>query len=125
MTVKIVRGEEQKGLVDVAFSSDVTGNLRANFRLEKDNIEGNIMTDSAEAREVMAEQAALLAEKMQSATGMGVSFNFALENRVEVNSVYGDTDVDFPVISSQEPVQTRTLYGIARSFVEGLMEMAL
>lgn len=126
MTVKIVRGTEQKGLVDIAFSSDKTGNLSAHFHADGDKITGNILTDSVEAKALFEERKDAIADVLRESTGQSdaqVSLTVSAARSVELNDIYGESETDFAKTTEREGVQTRTLYGIARAFMTAVEEM--
>ncbi len=124
MTVKIVRGTDQKGLVDIMFNSTRTGKMRAGFKYEKDEIEGNILTDTAEMREYMAEQAGLLADAMQERTGFSFSLSVRHDSSIEEADIFRDTRVPFETTKEKEEASTKALYGIAKAFLDFVKEMA-
>ena len=68
---------------------------------------------------------------MQQATGMGVSFQFGWTREVDINSIYQqENQMELPLKqeekeeeTDQAQVQTKVLYGVARSFIEMFQEV--
>jgi hypothetical protein len=132
MTLKIVRGEEQKGLVDIALDMNALGRIRAAFRCDGETVSGTISTDSNATRTALSEQAGAFASAMQQATGMGVSFQFGWTREVDINSIYQqENKMELPLKQEEgkeeetdgAQVQTKVLYGVARSFIEMFQEV--
>ncbi len=132
MTLKIVRGEEQKGLVDIALDMNALGRIRAAFRCDGETVSGTISTDSNATRTALSEQAGAFASAMQQETGMGVSFQFGWTREVDINSIYQqENKMELPLKQEEgkeeetdrAQVQTKVLYGVARSFIEMFQEV--
>ena len=132
MTLKIVRGEEQKGLVDIALDMNALGRIRAAFHCDGETVSGTISTDSNATRTALSEQAGAFASAMQQATGMGVSFQFGWTREVDINSIYQqENKMELPLKQEEgkeeetdrAQVQTKVLYGVARSFIEMFQEV--
>ena len=124
MSLKIVRGVEDKGLVDIAYSNSIVGKIQASFRYENGNVAGTVTTDSRATQEILSENAGILADRINEEAEVSVSFSFAFSGSVDLNEIYADAMADFATTTEQEPVKTRTLYSIARSFVQGLSELS-
>lgn len=126
MTLKIVRGEKKTGLVDIVLDMNSIGRLKASFETDGENVDGTISTDSNETRAAISEQAGALASAMQQATGLGVSLQFSWTREIDTNSIYSDISkrkYESETEDEDKKVQTRTLYGIAKSFIEMFEEV--
>ncbi|SDW54063.1 hypothetical protein SAMN05216391_11049 [Lachnospiraceae bacterium KHCPX20] len=127
LTLKIVRGkEEEKGLVDIAFDSAETGAVCAQFKTDGDGgIIGRIKLSQAAVRQAVSEQLPQMAARIQEVLGGGsVSLLAEYDGRTDPNAVFRETLADFEVTEDRSnPVQTKTLYGVARGFIESLSEM--
>ncbi len=127
LTLKIVRGkEEDKGLVDIAFDSEETGEIRAQFKTDREGgIVGRIKLSQAAIREAVSEQLPQMAEKIQRELGGGsVSLLAEYDGGMDINSIFREALADFEVTGDKSnPVQTKTLYGVAKGFIESLSEM--
>ncbi len=124
MTLKIVRGQEENGLVDIAYSNDRIGSLRAALQYVNGEMVGSLETDSSATREVLSENATILAGRIQEETGLSVSLSIGFREDVSLNDIYTKDDYGFETSEEGDQIQTRTLYSIARAFVQGLSELA-
>ena len=128
MNLKIVRGkDEKKGLIDIAMDSDTTGEVYARFRAAEDGgIDGKITTNRRESRETLSENLGTLAGKIQEKLGQGsVSLVTEYDGRTDASAVlYNTDDPGFETTDDRiNEIQTKTLYAIARSFVETVGEL--
>ncbi len=123
LSLKIVRGSEEKGLVDVALDMDESGVVSASFRYENGEISGNVAFERDDIAGLFSEHMPYLANAMREATGLPVSFAYATDAETNVDDFYEKEDVDFAVTKDQDAVSTKVLYGIARSFVGEVAEL--
>ena len=123
LSLKIVRGTEEKGLVDVALDTETTGVIRASFRYEAGEVKGELAFERQAVRDGFAEHAQMLAETMGEETGLPVSFLFGVDGSLDANDIYQDNNVDFSVAEEKSEVSTKVLYGIARSFIATATEI--
>ena len=56
VSVKIVRGVDKKGIVDIMMESELRGKIAATFQAKEDGIHGLVTTDSEETAELFKEQ---------------------------------------------------------------------
>ncbi|MDY6351416.1 MAG: DUF6240 domain-containing protein [Lachnospiraceae bacterium] len=128
MNVRIVRGsDEKKGLIDLAMDSDTTGEVYARFKTTEDGgIEGRIRTDRRESRETLSENLGSLAARIQEKL-KGTRVSLVAEYDRGVNAAAVLTNTDDPGFETSDErtsrVQTKTLYSVARSFVETVGEL--
>ena len=123
LSLKIVRGKEEKGLVDIAFDMESTGTVSASFRYEAGMVDGTINSDRQDTRELLAEHMGLLAQNMSEATGKGVSFSFGWKEDLNIDDFYQQKNVGFEITEEQDEIMTSTLYGVAKSFIDTLGEI--
>lgn len=130
LSLKIVRGTDQKGLVDVALDMDETGVIQCSFRYEADGITGKLSFDRYATKELAASHMQQLAEAMTEETGLPVKFSFAWDDTLSPVSFYREDGKEaavgkeaFTVTKEQEPVTTRVLYGVARSFLHTVTDV--
>ncbi len=118
--LKIVRGTEKRGRVDVIFDSPTFGKVAARFQVQGEKVKGYIASDSLKTTDMLKEQQDILQEELSldgtlypnldiiQSEGLNLA-RFSMEDRT-----YGDI--------SQQPeeeyqVQTTTLYGMAKVFI--------
>lgn len=127
LSLKIVRGQDEKGLVDVALNMESTGNVKASFRYEAGEITGDLSFEKQSMRELFADRGNLLADVMTEATGLPVSFRFAWDHKISTADFYredgGPAQEGWEGSQEQDPVSTKVLYGVAKSFIDTLTEI--
>ena len=64
VSVKIVRGVDKKGIVDIMMESELRGKIAATFQAKEDGIHGLVATDSEETAELFEEQAQNLMDSL-------------------------------------------------------------
>ena len=99
-------------VIDVGMNRDENGKLCGDVDFEKPEIAG-----------LFSEHMPYFANAMREATGLPVSFRYGTDASIAVDDVYKEKDVDFTVTKEQDPIATKVLYGIARSFVEEMGEL--
>ena len=123
LSLKIVRGSEEKGLVDVALNMDESGAVSASFRYENGQISGDVAFEKEDIAGLFSEHMPYLANAMRQETGLPVSFAYATDAGTNVDDFYEKEDADFAVTKEQDAVSTKVLYGIARSFIAEVAEL--
>lgn len=124
--LKIVRGTEKRGRLDVIFDSPKLGKVAARFQVQGEKVKGYIASDSQETIESLRNQQDQLSEKLSmdgtlypnldmiQSEGLDLT-QFSLDDRT-----YGD-------ISNQSEeeyqVQTKTLYGMAKVFIGAVKQL--
>lgn len=118
--LKIVRGTEERGRLDVIFDSPKLGKVVARFQVQGEKAKGYIASDSQETVDELKEQQDILQEALsmdgmlQTSLDMIHSENLDLVSFSMEDKTYGDISNQ-----SQEEyeVQTKTLYGMAKVFI--------
>lgn len=123
LSLKIVRGSEEKGLVDIVMDTDETGTVYGSFRYEAGEVTGDVSFERQEVQNIFAEHMQLLADAMREETDLPVSFKFAWDKQTDADEFYEDRAVDFETTKEQDAVSTKVLYGIARSFIDVMTEI--
>lgn len=128
VSLKIVRGKKEKGLVDILFDGGRMGKVAAAFRAQEQGISGMITVDKEETERLFKDHLEEMSNAMQeteAGTGEAVDIQVAhvsdlslarsqmagisREERMRANGELADT--------REDPVQTRRLYHIAESFI--------
>lgn len=123
LSLKIVRGSEKKGLVEVAMDTEITGVVRGSFRYEAGEIAAEVSFAKREVQEIFSQNTQQIAEDMREATGLPTSFRFAWDTKADASDFYQEKDPGFEVTREQDDVSTRVLYGVARSFIQSVSEI--
>lgn len=126
VSLKILRGEEKKGLVDILFRGNLMGKVAASFEAKEDSISGMIATDEEQTRQLLSENLGLLAERLHETQNEKVDLRVAyipdlsLEHYA-VNLKWSERKS--VAAEEQNPVQTARLYHIAESFIQTIQDL--
>lgn len=129
VSLKIIRGEEKKGLVDILFRGNVMGKVAASFEAKEDGISGMIAADNEQTRQLLADNLGILADKLNESGGEKVDLRAACipDLSLEHYSARQENRSQAPQGTApegvREPVQTTRLYHIAESFIELIAEL--
>lgn len=129
VSVKIVRGADRKGTVDIMMESELHGKVAAAFQAKEKGIGGLIATDSQETKEMLENGLSALAEFL-STEGTPVSDLHCVHsadldlNRFSMGAYGVEADSQVPTDKESEDyqVQTSRLYRIAESFIKNIKE---
>ncbi len=125
VSLKIVRGEEKKGLVDIFFRGSLMGKVAASFEAKEDGISGMIATDDEQTRQLLSDNLGLFAEKMNNGQNENVDLRVAYipDLSLEHYAVSSERSERQPVKEEERnPVQTARLYRIAESFIQTIAD---
>lgn len=129
VSVKIVRGVDKKGIVDIMMESELRGKIAATFQAKESGISGLIATDNSETKELLEKELGALAEEL-SKEGESVSdIHCAYIDDLDLNhfsmGMYGveaDSETTEDKESESYKVQTSRLYHIAERFIKNIKE---
>ncbi|HCJ75260.1 MAG TPA: hypothetical protein DHV88_02315 [Roseburia sp.] len=129
VSLKIVRGEEKKGLVDVVFETDRLGRVAAQLRAGRDKISGYIAAESKETTALFESHAKEWENLFAQEPGQEVSISY-MTGEIKKDGIRHDADIsskdtDKPEEknSSDTEIQTKTLYGMAESFLKAVKSL--
>ncbi len=120
MTLKVIRGSSaEQGQVDMSVETESLGAIRATFKVEADQIAGRITASTAEADRRLSRAAQDISASLQETAELPVSIDISRNHRLDANSIFRNDRLQAaPGEDGQRPqVQTRLLYGIAKSFI--------
>jgi hypothetical protein len=143
VSLKIIRGEEKKGFVDILFHGDTMGKVAASFEAKENGISGMIATDDEQTRQLLADNVGMLAERLQEEGSDPVDLrvayvpdlslehysssqekrNAALLARDAAQTQDDNKTQDSEAETAKDPVQTSRLYHIAESFISVMKEL--
>ncbi len=124
--LKIVRGKEEKGKVDVLFETPKLGKVAARFQVQADGVKGYIASDSLRTIEELKRQQGSMKERFDLGEESAWTLDMIHSEGLDLNRFAGEPmnhSSDPDVESKDYQVQTKTLYGIARGFLEDIKEM--
>ena len=120
ISLKIVRGKENKGLVDIFFRGALSEKVAASFEAKEESISGVIATTDEETRKLLSENLSLFVEKMQAEQNEPIDVRVAY---VEDLSMWQFEKSTLSEAGEKSPVQTKRLYHIAESFIQTVSEL--
>lgn len=116
VSLKIVRGKEKKGMVDIVFSTERLGQVGARFSSGKDGISGYVAAEREETTKLLEQKADVLAESLSEEGTADIRYLTSEKLNVSVpgrDSVEGHPEEGTEAYA----VQTKTLYHMAESFI--------
>lgn len=118
--LKIVRGTEKRGRLDVIFESPKLGRVTARFQVQQETVKGYIASDSMETVEKLKAQQEQISEQLSMEGTLRTNLDMIYSEKLDL-ARFSLEDRGYGDISSQPreeyEVQTRTLYGMAKSFL--------
>lgn len=135
VTLKIVRGVEKRGIVDVMLETKLAGKIAATFQAKESGISGMIATDSPQTKKAMEEQKARFIEIFQNAIGeadagnkmteeidISVAFVSDLDLNRFSNHSLNEANEKAPEETDAYEIQTMRLYRLAEAFIRVVKE---
>ena len=127
VSVKIVRGVDKKGIVDIMMESELRGKIAATFQAKEDGIHGLVATDSGETAELFKDQAQNLMDSLGGENDGVIELHCAHIPDLDLNhfsmGAFGVDAKDETSASEKQDtyhVQTSRLYGIAKHFIKAV-----
>ena len=123
--LKIVRGKEERGRVDILFETPKLGKVAARFQVQEDSVRGYVVSDSNRTIEALKFQEERLNGQGESEE-LQRTMDFVYSDELDLNRFTGGRtgNVDGADENSESyRVQTKTLYGIAKGFLEEMKQM--
>lgn len=132
VTLKIVRGVDKRGIVDVMLEAQMAGKIAATFQAKEKGISGMIATDRADTKEDLSERISefvkALQEKESDLVDVKVAYISDLDlNQFSMASVSKDSSeitskTEAPTDADAYAVQTTRLYQMAEAFIRVVRE---
>ena len=125
--LRIIRGEAQKGLVNITFETDNLGKVAAELKASGNTVSGYIASDRADTTEFLKAHADALTEAVTAAisgepddadTAAKADIAFVTSESLDLNHFEQKEAVKQEGEKELSKVQTTTLYTIARKFLE-------
>lgn len=115
ISLKIVRGEKRKGIVDIVFESDRLGQVAAELTPDGDGVKGYVAASSQETTRFLQGHEDVFREAF-GAKEEDWSVGFITSEQLDI-SRFGREHQTRPLTGNEDPVQTSTLYRMAESFI--------
>ncbi|MBR5637382.1 MAG: hypothetical protein IKW81_10690 [Pseudobutyrivibrio sp.] len=124
MNLRIVRGEQETGLVKMAIYFQQISTISTTFRYEAGEVKANVECETAETRDKLESQADKIADYMQEKTGFRFTFSFTRDAGISINDIYNWQLGNLKTVDDRDnEIQTEALYGIARGYLNVIREM--
>ena len=123
MTLKIVKGSYDKGLVKMALRASSIGAVSGSIKYEANTLKGNFSCEREETRVLMSEQAPFIAKTIMEQTGLTVSFTFGRDMYLSENSIYDKRDEKEYASDVEDSVSTTVLYKAAKGLIDVVAEI--
>ena len=120
VSLKIVRGKANKGLVDIFFRGALMEKVAASFEAKENGISGVIATTDEETRRHLAENLGQLIGRMQEGNEEAIDVSVT---RVENLSAWQFEKNTLSEQGEATSVQTKRLYHIAESFIQTVSDL--
>lgn len=129
VSLKIVRGSDKKGVVDIMLESELRGKIAATFQAKQDGISGFVAASEKDTRELLAEGTDALADQLKEEE-TDIKIHCAHIKDLEFShfsmglfGVDADSATDGNSNDENYKVQTARLYHIAESFIRTIKEV--
>lgn len=118
--LKIVRGKRERGRVDIMFETPKLGKVSASFQVQKESIRGYLVSDSPETIKELKNHEADLRARISQDEGQTWEINMICSDHPDLSNIFSKEKgmEDSEQTAEEQQVQTRTLYGVARAFLE-------
>ena len=135
VSLKIVRGKEKKGLVDMMFSTDGLGKIAAQLKATNEGISGYVASDRATSTEWLKSNQDALVAALGDGSDTPVDIRFLISDNLDLSN-FGKTDKNAQAtqqdgtdtgadsINETRQLQTKTLYHMAEAFLKTVKEMS-
>lgn len=130
VSLKIVRGVDKKGVVDIMMETEMRGKIAATFQAKEDSISGFVATDNRDTKDILSENTEILEDWMSENGEENADVHYAYINKLDLNhfsmGVFGvdaDSATDENRESENYRVQTTRLYHIAENFIRQIKEI--
>ena len=129
VSLKIIRGKEDKGLVDIFFRGEMMGKVAAAFEAREEGISGVIATSDEETRLLLSDNLGLFAGSLNNDGKESVDLRVALipdlsSEKFEAASLQKELNIEKDETSNKDnTVQTSRLYHVAEGFIQTVSEL--
>ena len=121
VSLKIVRGKENKGLVDIFFRGALMEKVAASFEAKENGISGVIATTDEETRRILSDNLGMLVEKINENGTESMDIRVAYVSDLSMWQFEKNT---LSETGEKSEVQTKRLYNIAESFIQMVSDLA-
>ncbi len=127
VALKIIRGKEKKGLVDIFFDNKNMGKVAASFEAKENGVAGVIAVSSEKMQKAIVENMSAFTDKISDTSPDMDNLKVVLipelsSEQFETSSLHKELRVnkDIDNDSDNKGIQTKMLYNIAESFITSI-----
>ena len=118
MTLKIVRGEENHGLVDIFIESGESEKTRASFKADSEEVTGKIETTDKSHEEYFSNRLSELEERISKESGLKANLEIKENDISDITDLYQRNAEN----DKTDSVSTKKLYSVAKAFIDTLSQ---
>lgn len=129
VSLKVIRGKADKGLVDIFFRGALMGKVAAAFEAKEDRISGVIATSDEQTRQILSDNLPMFAESLNNNGKESVDLRVVYIPELsmetfEASSLQKEISIEKDETSNKEnQVQTSRLYHVAEGFIQTITEI--
>ena len=126
VTLKVVRGTEEKGKVNITAETERLGKIGAEIKVGKEGISAYIATQTERTRDHLRakEQELMQALKEEQGEEVEASIRIVTQKNMDLNRFMNTSGrSQQPKTEQQREVQTKTLYSLAEGFIKVLQKL--
>lgn len=128
VSLKIVRGVDKKGTVDITMESALRGKIAATFQAKEQGVTGLVATDNEETRALLETHEGTFAEDLETEEGVDIRYAYISDlnlNQFSTGSFGMEAENQTGESRESETyrVQTARLYHIAETFICQMREI--
>lgn len=120
VSLKIVRGTDEQGFVDILFRGELMGKVAASFHAKENGISGMIATDDKQTRAFISDHIGMFAEAVNEDGSEPLDVSVAYVDEIDFMNYEKVTENT----GDKSPVQTKRLYHIAQAFLTTMQELS-
>ena len=121
VSLKIVRGKENKGFVDIFFRGALMEKVAASFEAKENGISGVIATTDEETRKLLSDNLGMLMDKINENSTESMDIRVAYVPDLSMWQFEKNT---LSETGEKTEVQTKRLYNIAESFIQMVSDLS-
>lgn len=126
MTLKIVNGKKEKGMVDISLSIEAIGSVAAKLKCGGGRISGFVAADREDTRQKLSSLDEVLSAELKSAgRAEEANISYIRDEGLDIRRFNASVDEENEGIEREtgDSVNTRTLYLISKSFLKVINEL--
>lgn len=120
--LKIVRGREKRGMVDILLNHQRLGKLEAHIQVTENRTEGFLVSDRQETLEQLRGQQEALTEQLKFSQEWQVRLDYYCQDQDMGDMAFGKGRA-LDEAGADYEVQTSRLYGVAKGFMDALVRL--